>query len=398
MKRLLLQLIALIPFIGYFVYSYTQVDPNLVLSTFPLYWKAQEWLWQIGYHQRELSSWLYGGLLMAIIVSCVFIIKKFSEAEKKSTLLSIALILLFSHNALSHDIYNYIFNARMVVKYSMDPHIHTALEFPSDDWTRFMHNTHTPAPYGYGWTVLSLIPVIMGMGKFLLTYLLMKVWVIVGLVLLWIAMKRLALVMNVQKEYEKTKWLFFLNPLVLIETFSNAHNDAWMMAPAVFALSLILGRKKKIEWKVFAVVITLLGVSVSIKFATLALIPIMLLFIMQRAWSTNKNFVTTLCEKYWVELSSISLFLPLLTSRSQQFHPWYLMWSLTFVPFMRMKWLRWFFIAFSVSSLVRYLPHIMVGEYTQAVLSQELLLTWLGGICIFSVGVFVQRLYSRMLE
>ena len=49
-------------------------------------------------------------------------------SQLKSTLISIVLILLLSHNALSHDMFNY-FNARMVVKYAMNPHIHTALEF-----------------------------------------------------------------------------------------------------------------------------------------------------------------------------------------------------------------------------------------------------------------------------
>lgn len=381
MKRLLLQLFILVPFVGYFVYSYTQVDPNLVLSTFPLYWKAQEWLWQIGYHQRELSLWIYGGLLVGMITSCAIVMKRFSEAEKKSTLLSIALILLFSHNALSHDIFNYIFNARMVVKYAMDPHIHTALEFPSDDWTRFMHNTHTPAPYGYGWTIMSLVPVVLGMGKFLLTYFMMKVWVVVGFVLLWCAMKRLAEVLNVQKEYEKNKWLFFLNPLVLIETFSNAHNDAWMMAPAILALALVFHRKKNIQqWLIWIGVVVLLVISASIKFATLALFPLFCVFAVKQFM--KKNMIVDTLIKYFPEFASLLLFLPLLTDRSQQFHPWYLLWSLSFIPFLRLKWAQIVLIAFSFSSLMRYMPYILVGDYTQNVLFDQRVITWGGGIVV----------------
>ncbi len=394
MKRIALQLFALLPFVGYSVYSYTQADSNLVLSTFPLYWKAQEWLWQIGYHQRELSAWMYGGLLVAMVVSCMLVVKKFSESEKKSTLISVALILLLSHNALSHDIFNYIFNARMVVKYAMNPHIHTALEFPSDDWTRFMHNTHTPAPYGYGWTLLSLTPIVLGSGKFLVTYVLMKVWIIVGFVLLWFAMKRLALMANLQKVYENTKWFLFLNPLVLIETFSNAHNDAWMMAPAVFALSLMFSKKKR-SWIAYGYAAVSMIFSISIKFASIVLLPIFLILALR---SIKKHLFFNFVDSYWAELSSIALFLPLLTSRSQQFHPWYLIWSLTFIPFIKMDWMRWLFVAFSVSSLVRYVPYIRVGDYTQGVLSQELLLTWIGGLGLFGVGLCVKRLHSRMLE
>lgn len=390
MKRLLLQLFILAPFVGYFVYSYTQADPNLVLSTFPLYWKAQEWLWQIGYHQRELSSWIYGGLLVGMIASCAIVIKKCTESEKKSTLLSIALLLLFSHNALSHDIFNYIFNARMVVKYSMDPHIHTALEFPSDDWTRFMHNTHTPAPYGYGWTLLSLVPVVLGMGKFLLTYFLMKAWVVVGFVLLWCAMKRLAVVLNVQKEYEKNKWLFFLNPLVLIETFSNAHNDAWMMAPAVLALSLVFHRKKNNKQRmIWMGVVVLLIISASIKFATLALIPLIGVIVLGK-YVRQVNWIH-LFTKYWAELGSLLLFLPLFTARSQQFHPWYLMWSLSFIPFLRLRWAQLALIAFSFSSLMRYAPYILVGDYTQNVLFDQRVITWVGGIVVGAM-MFIWRM------
>lgn len=397
MKRTLLQFLVLTPFVGYFMYSYTQVDPNLVLSTFPPYWKAQEWLWQIGYHQRDLSSWLFLFTMMLMTVSCVFVVKKFSQSEKKSTLVSIILILLLSHNAFSHDIFNYIFNARMVVKYAANPHIHTALEFPSDDWTRFMHNTHTPAPYGYGWTALSLTPYVLGAGKFLSTYMLMKLWMLVGFVLLWFAMKNLAQTLGMQKEYEKTKWLFFLNPLVLIEIFSNAHNDAWMMAPAVLAYSLLFMKQKKTQqWMIWVGAFTLIAISASIKFATLAIIPMLCVLIAKQF--VKKHMLIDMLVKYWSEFSSVLLFLPLLTSRSQQFHPWYLIWSLTFLPFMRVEWMRWLFIAFSISSLFRYLPYIGVGDYTQTVLSQELVITWAGGMGMFVMGYMVKRFASRMLE
>jgi hypothetical protein len=56
MKSVIKQLLALIPFFGFALYSYTQVDPNLVISTFQPYWQLQQQFWQIGYHQRVLSA------------------------------------------------------------------------------------------------------------------------------------------------------------------------------------------------------------------------------------------------------------------------------------------------------------------------------------------------------
>ena len=50
----------------------------------------------------------------------------------------------------------------MVVDHSANPHISTAWDFVSDPWTRFVQNAHSPAPYGYGWTGLSVGPYLLG--------------------------------------------------------------------------------------------------------------------------------------------------------------------------------------------------------------------------------------------
>jgi len=392
MKRIIVQLCVLFPYLGYAAYSYALVDPNLVLSTFPLYWKAQEWMWQLGYHQRDVSQVLYVVSVLFMFVAGYVVIRYFSESEKRSTLISIALILFLSHNALSHDMFNYIFNVRMVVKYGVDPHVHTALEFPSDDWTRFMHNTHTAAPYGYGWTTLSLTPYVLGGGKFALTYFLMKAWVIVGFVMLWYAMDYCARMFHLEKTYTRAKWMFFLNPLVLIETFSNAHNDAWMMAPALFAVAY-MAKSNKRTWWVWGIGVVFLALSASIKFATLALIP--LIGVMMIAKHVKRAKWTRVFYLYWAEFASVLLFLPLFTARSQQFHPWYLMWSMSFVPFMRVKWAQLLFVAFSVSSLMRYVPYILVGEYTQSVLFDQRIITWVGGVGIFIVMILRRIRYEK---
>ena len=84
------------------------------------------------------------------------IIREKSFGVKKILLLfglSLA-ALLPSYPALSHDIFNYIFNAKMVVDYHANPHVMVAMDFPNDPWLRFMHNVHRITSYNVCYTKL----------------------------------------------------------------------------------------------------------------------------------------------------------------------------------------------------------------------------------------------------
>jgi len=107
--------------------------------------------------------------------------------------------------------------------------------------------------------------------------------------------------------------------------------------------------------------------------------------------SRVKNKMIAIITRYWADISAVLLFLPLLTERSQQFHPWYLIWSLAFVPFMQKTWLKVWILAFSLSSMFRYVPFLYYGEYTPRELQQELLITWAGGIGVFVVWGLVRK-------
>jgi len=66
--------------------------------------------------------------------------------------------LLFSYPFLSHDLFNYLFDAKIVTFYHQNPYILKALDFPSDPWLRFMHWTHRTYPYGPSFLFLTLVP------------------------------------------------------------------------------------------------------------------------------------------------------------------------------------------------------------------------------------------------
>lgn len=310
-----------------------------------------------------------------VMIVCAFVLYLYAVTKKIHTipllLSTCCLLLIVSNNALSHDIYNYMFNAKAIAMYHQDPHVLSALEIaPNDEWVRFMHNVQTTAPYGHVWTSMTLVPYYLGLGKFLTTYLSFKLFMAVGLALLtWIQWRMLT---------DKTKiWLFVLNPLVLIETLSSGHNDVWMMALALGSFALLFKAKKTFSI-VTLLSLGLLVLSTQIKEATIVLVPLWAVMALKENHTSTRwiTLVLRMMHAYWAEIAVLLLFIPLVTSRSQQFNPWYLIWPLTFLPFVKTRLIRVGLIVFSLSSLLRYVPFLFVAGYSDALQLQMRLITW----------------------
>jgi hypothetical protein len=300
-----------------------------------------------------LRTIFYGVLIIALFVNYLLILKnwqKFNLNHKKNFwqfFIIVSLPLIVSYNALSYDLFNYIFNAKMVVEFGANPHLQTAMDFPDEPMLRFMNNIHTPAPYGYGWTGLSILPYLLGMNKFFSTFLAFKLFAFISLVLTLLIMEKLA---N-KTDYKKLAMLY-LNPLLLIEVLSSAHNDLWMLAPALLAIYLVTNLEKQKLLKTFFIII-LMTLSISIKYATIALLPFFFYFFWQKKLD---KIIRLPINAYIFDLMSLALFLPLLTERSRYFLPWYLIWSLVFIPLLKSNFLKNLLLVFSFSSLLRYLP------------------------------------------
>lgn len=390
-KSRIILLIYFLLLVGYSFFTYAITAPNLTLIKIPFFVKFQNLMWQTFYHNRNTTTLIFCVLFLMLFGIYLLLAKNINFKSQKKLKLNLILVLLalpllFAYNALSLDVFNYIFNAKMVVKYQANPHIQTALNFAFDPWMRFMHNIHTPAPYGYGWTALSLLPFSLGLGKFSLTWLVFKIFSLVSLMLLIYLCKWLAKLYKKVDFNEKYAWLVCLNPLVLIELIGNAHNDLWMMLPAFVSLGLISFLKnKKLFSKILCIIlsIALLAFSISTKFASLLLLPIWLGLFLE---ATNKSFFKSILniakipliwwQQNWTLLASILMFLPLLTNRSQQFHPWYLVWSLAWLPLIRNKLWKNLLLVFSFSSLLRYLPWILNNDYTPTIQAQQKIITW----------------------
>ncbi|MFZ5376088.1 MAG: hypothetical protein ACOZAN_00255 [Patescibacteria group bacterium] len=398
-------------------FSYGMTAPNLVLLKADWFWQFQSQMWRTFFNDRQLTAKIYF-LIISLLFVVYFGLLKFVSRLKETlshktilSLLSVTLLpLLFSYNMLSYDVFNYIFNARMVVEYQANPHIKVALDFPDDPWTRFMHNTHTPAPYWYGWTAFSLVPYVVGMDKFALTWLVFRSLSILSVFLLYWILNLLH-----KKIYSRPLDAFqiilvFFNPLFLIEIVSNSHNDLWMIVPAIASLYLLTTHKSEniSLIKIFCSVLLLLF-SVSTKQATLVLLPIwallffknniLMLKIAQANWpvfvkkiiviATHK--ISELINYWWPTFASLLLFIPLLTDRSQQFHPWYLTWSLVWLPLIRISTWKIILVGFSISSLYRYLPWILAGGYGEEVIHQQKMITWLPSLILLMATYLWQR-------
>ena len=141
------------------IYSYSQIDLNLTLLQTPWFLSFKSALINLGYYNRPLST-----VIFTVLVLLLYIIK-----PKKIILAigGVCLISLLSYPFLSHDFFNYIFDARIVTLYHQNPYFFKALDFPNDTWIRFMQWTHRTYPYGPVWLVLTIIPSFLGFGKFI---------------------------------------------------------------------------------------------------------------------------------------------------------------------------------------------------------------------------------------
>ncbi len=366
MKSLLLKsyFFLLLIFAGF---SFVLTDPNLILLKADWFLSFQTYLWKNILPLQNFRTIFYLILIILIFANYLLILKNWPKMELDERkkfwrfFIMISLPLVFSYNALSHDLFNYIFNAKMVVEFGANPHLKTALDFAYDPMLRFMNNTHSVAPYGYGWTALSILPYLLGLGKFFSTFLVFKFFAFLSLILSLLISEQFFKKANYQNLA-----IFFLNPLVIIEVLSSAHNDLWMLTPALLAIYLASNFKEKKFQKIIFIIL-LMAASVSIKYATIVLLP----FIFYLALKTKIHQ-----WQYTYDLMSFSLFLPLFTERSKQFLPWYLIWALIFVPIIKNKIWRNLLIVFSLSSLLRYLPWFYYVPWMSFHLDTSNLLLW----------------------
>jgi hypothetical protein len=182
----------------------------------------------------------------------------------------------------------------------------------------------------------------------------------------------------------------------LVEIVSNAHNDIWMIVPALFAVG-VSAYKKEGRGRVLQLLLVsgLLIFSIYIKFATLVVVPVVILQlfagtvteriiqsasrklqILKFAGPLAARFVLSQVHAFAPFVISGLLFFPLLTDRSQQFHPWYLLWPLLWLPLVKLELWKKLLLLFSFTSLLRYPPWMLIDGFDTQTLFYQKMITW----------------------
>lgn len=313
---------------GLFFYSYVLVDPNLTFINHPLWNQFRSIVIPIGYYQRELSWYLYLALVLFLFLFHFLAIKKYKQINVLKIAFVISAILLLSYPFLSHDFFNYMFDAKILTFYYQNPYIQKALDFPNDQWLRFMQWTHRSYPYGPVFLGLSLIPSFFSFGKFLLSFFFFKTAVIISYLLTVICL---------QKINKKWAVIFATHPLILIEGLVNGHNDLFALSLGIIGIYYL--HKNKNVW---ARILFLL--SFGIKYITVPVIALA---------KNNKiqNFVIFLLQIGIITYLSFQ----------SEIQPWYFLALFIFIPFF--EDILSYFNLFFAGLLFSYYPYIRLGGW-----------------------------------
>lgn len=341
--------------ISLFLYSFTQVDLNLTLSHISLWYAIQDFFQNIGYFNRPFSTLLYILIILSLFIFYFFILKladknKFSLKSFWQIVIISSLILLFSYPAFSYDLFNYMFDARIITKYGQNPYLHKALDYPTDPWTNFMRWTHRYYPYGPFWLIVTVPLSFLGMGFFLPTMYLFKA-LIVASYLGTIFIINKILVKHSKANILSGLFFFAFNPLVIIESLVSAHNDMLMIFLAMLAIFLLF--EKKYIGSIFFLLL-----SGAIKFATFIVLP---LFILKIVLDREKKMRLNNFIFAFLSLMLISLMAVIMRT---QFQPWYLLYLIPFASLIaEKKFISWPLIIMSFGALLLYIPYLYTGGY-----------------------------------
>src|ERR1035437_10026606 len=317
MKRFkLLVLLYLSTIVALFIYSFTQVDLSLTLSKVSIYQFFEKYLQNVGFFQRPLSTVIYIVILVLLMIFYFIFLyqilkKKINPRSIWKIIIFTTVVLVFSYNAFSYDLFNYIFDAKIATHYHLLPYFHSALDFPKDPMLSFMRWTHRTFPYGPSWLALTVPLSFIGMNYFLPTFFLFKI--LAGFSFLGSCYLIYKISEKIFPENALLNLVFFaLNPLVLVEALVSAHNDIPMIFFFLLSIYLFLQKKKALSFisNIF---------SIGVKFSTGVIFP---LFIILEFFDRTKRKINW--ELFFIGSFVLSLLTVVLASYRTTFQPWYL--------------------------------------------------------------------------
>lgn len=339
--------------VGLAIYSYALVDPNFTLINHFLWTGFRNQMVNLGYYEREWSFAIYLILLVLLFLFNLYFTNKKMPAIKIAIVVSGVLIL--SYPFLSHDFFNYLFDAKIFTYYHQNPYLHKALDFPNDPWLRFMHWTHRAYPYGPSFLLISFVPSILSFGKLILAFLFFKL-MFVGFYLL--------AVWSLSKFDQKKAIFLATSPLVIIEGLVNNHNDLIAVSLGITALYFFYKQKNKIKAAVFGLL------SVGIKYVSVVFV------VLVKKSKANMTFSL-------IGFFSLLLFMYFKVG----IQPWYFL-NLA-ILLVSVKKYRTSGSILSIGLLLSYYPYIVLGGWDTVIKVQLKEQIILAGILLFLASIFI---------
>lgn len=333
-----------------FLYSFTQVDLSLTFSKAPFLQSILKAFQYIGWFDRPLSTYLYVAvfaILFLLYFATIRLVSKDLLSRKTiwTAIILVTVVLAFSYNALSYDLFNYIFDAKIITFYNQNPYIHKALDYPGDPMLSFMRWTHRTYPYGPGWLALTVPLSLIGGNIFIVTYYLFKLLMAAFFILSIFSIEKIARILKFKNALLPFA-VFAFNPFVLSESLVSAHNDIVMMGLLLFCLYYLLD-KKNIKGSL------LYFFSISIKFATA--LWILAYFLLLGGKFRNKIITFSII---------FMIIAVILASFRTTFQPWYLLYVLPFAALMYEKnFVKFPLWVFSIFAVVFYIPFLYSGNW-----------------------------------
>lgn len=339
--------------IALFLYSYTQVDLSLTLSSAGFLQSLQKAFQYVGFYQRPISTILFVGIIGFWFLLYAMGVRAAAKGALSMGHLwklvgAVTILLIFSYPAFSYDLFNYVFTAKTVLVYHKNPYEIIPLQFAGiDPLVSIMRWTHLPSAYTPLWIMLTLPGYLLGFGKFLLVVWNLKILVAFFYLIAISGMRRVLAIIEPKKAVLGMA-IFALNPLVIIESLVSAHNDIAMMAIAIWAIVFFLEKKRIVSW-------ILLSISIAIKLMTLFVAPIMIALYQKHGdW------------RKWSLFTMGAGFIYVLTQREPL--PWYWVWLMPFIAFYpTKKWLVSLAGWYSFALLLRYAPYLYYGNWNAPV-------------------------------
>lgn len=351
--------------IGLGIYSFALVDPNLTLVNNHIWEVFRGYMVQLGYHHRQASWNIYLIITVGLFACHFYIVKHYKKFNAVKIALLTALILLMAYPFLSHDFFNYMFDARILTHYGDNPYTHKALNYSDDQWVRFMHWTHRTYPYGPSFLVYTLIPSFLSFGTLILNYIFFKA----SFIALYVAS-----IWALNKKSAQWALFFATHPLVIMEGIVNSHNDLVAVGLAIVGIMLLAQNTKIVSWPRL-----LLLLSGGIKYFTA---PV--LFLDHQLKESRRAFfimLLTLAPIVYVSITG-------------EIQSWYYLNILIFIPYFYTYISHLYIFFFGL--LISYYPFIALGgwyksEHTQ--LKHEIIL-W----AVIIQAIYFVILYTKKLK